>query len=152
MSFTVNDGVFNSSRVFACIRLIDSNDAPMLFAGANGTVDTMVMYREGQQDSLPLAPELQIRGTNIQTFFSCNYFTVCLFLLDVDGNAFSLAFIVFSPPLQLSFESVSVSNPGNVEFRITSDQINVGSSSDSIPTNQLENILRSIVYATNRTT
>lgn len=65
ISFVVNDGIFNSSVVPACIQLVDSNDIPQLFTGANDTVDTMVMYREGQQEPLYLAPELEIRGNII---------------------------------------------------------------------------------------
>ena len=41
---------------------MDVNDPPELFTGANSTVDTMVMYTEGQPLPLPLAPELEIRG------------------------------------------------------------------------------------------
>lgn len=58
----MNDGQFNSSQVLTCIRLVDVNDPPELFTGANSTVDTMVLYREGQSLPLLLAPELEIRG------------------------------------------------------------------------------------------
>lgn len=62
VSFVVNDGTFNSTQVLTCIRLVDRNDLPQLFAGANETVDTMVMYTEGQLVPLILAPQLEIRG------------------------------------------------------------------------------------------
>lgn len=62
VSFVVNDGIFNSSAAFACIRLIDVNDNPALFLGGEGVVDVMVMYSEGQVDSLILAPQLTIIG------------------------------------------------------------------------------------------
>lgn len=65
VSFIVNDGTFNSTRTLTCIRLVDSNDPPQLFSGANGTVDTMVMYREAQQAPLNLAPQLEITGNVI---------------------------------------------------------------------------------------
>jgi len=60
--FIVNEGAFNSTPVYTCLRLNETNDPPIIFTGPNRT-DTMVMYREGQLDPLPLAPELQIRGT-----------------------------------------------------------------------------------------
>lgn len=63
VSFVVNDGAFNSTPTFACIRLVDFNDLPELFTGPNSTVDTMVMYREGQTEPLLIAPQLDIRGT-----------------------------------------------------------------------------------------
>ena len=62
MSFIVNDGAFNSTPTFACIRLVDSNDLPQLFTGPNDTVETMVMYMEGQAEPLLIAPQLDIRG------------------------------------------------------------------------------------------
>ena len=63
ISFIVNDGSFNSTPTQACIRLVDANDLPELFTGSNSTVDTMVMYTEGQLQPLVLAPQLEIRGT-----------------------------------------------------------------------------------------
>ena len=60
--FLVNDGAFNSTPVPACIQLVDSNDQPVLTLGRNGSVDTMVMYMEGQSEVVLLAPELQITG------------------------------------------------------------------------------------------
>ncbi len=74
------------------------------------------------------------------------------FAIDVDGDAFSVTFVLFSPPLQFAFESVTVTNPGSAEIQIRSDQINIGSSSGMISSAELEAILGSIVYATNRTT
>ena len=65
ISFLVNDGMFNSSRAMTCVRLVNENDRPELFTGANDTVDTMVMYEEGQQEPLLLAPQLEIRGMYI---------------------------------------------------------------------------------------
>lgn len=62
VSFVVNDGAFNSTPAMTCIRLVDSNDLPELFTGPNGTVDTMVMYREGQTEPLLVASQLEIRG------------------------------------------------------------------------------------------
>ena len=67
VSFVVNDGIFNSTRVLACIRLIESNDLPALFTSLNDTVDSMVMYTEGQDDPLYLAPHLVIRGQRLKT-------------------------------------------------------------------------------------
>ena len=63
VSFILNDGAFNSTPAIACIRLVDSNDPPFLTLGSNGTVDVMVMYSEGQDEVLYLAPELEITGT-----------------------------------------------------------------------------------------
>ena len=55
VSFLISDGAFNSSTL-ACIQLVGVNDPPQLTLGPNGTVDTMVMYTEGQTQLLTLAP------------------------------------------------------------------------------------------------
>ena len=62
VKFVVNDGIFNSTPATACIQLEDVNDAPLLTLGANSSVDTMLMYTEGQPDPLILAPLLEISG------------------------------------------------------------------------------------------
>ena len=62
IQFTVNDGVFVSEPALACVELVQVNDAPVVTLGANGSVDTEVMYREGQTDGLMVAPQLTIRG------------------------------------------------------------------------------------------
>ncbi len=62
ITFIVNDGMFNSTPAITCVRLVDSNDLPMVYTGDNSTVDTMVMYTEGQEDPLYIAPQLEIRG------------------------------------------------------------------------------------------
>ena len=61
VSFNINDGAFNSSAR-TCIQLVDVNDPPQVTLGPNGTVDTMVMYTEGQLQPLRLAPDLSITG------------------------------------------------------------------------------------------
>ncbi len=84
IAFTVNDGLLNSSMVYACVRLIDVNDPPTVFTGANGTVDTMVMYMEGQVDPLPLAPQIQVNGktqNNHRMMNSCQNFFIFYFHL-----------------------------------------------------------------------
>ena len=65
MTFTVNDGAFNSTSVFACVQLANVNDAPTLTLGPNGTVDVLVMFTEGQTEPLFLAPDLEIEGTGL---------------------------------------------------------------------------------------
>ena len=60
--FTVNDGVFTSAPALACVQLFKVNDAPVLTLGPAGSVDTIVMYREGQAEGLVLAPQLDITG------------------------------------------------------------------------------------------
>ena len=62
-TFTVNDGKFTSSPVLACVQLFEVNDPPVLTLGAaEGSVDIMLMYNEGQTDELLLAEHLQIFG------------------------------------------------------------------------------------------
>ena len=67
ISFVVNDGMFNSTPTQTCVRLVDSPDTPQLFTGSNDTVDSMVMFTEGQMQPLPVAPQLEIRGTHIRS-------------------------------------------------------------------------------------
>ena len=62
IEFTVNDGVFTSEPVLACVELFGVNDAPMVTLGADGSVDTIVMYSEGQTEGLLLASQLTITG------------------------------------------------------------------------------------------
>jgi len=94
----------------------------------------------------------------LEVHFFLNRMLLLLILLlllcetDLDGSTFSLAFVLFSPPIQFSFESITISNPGSVDIRVSSEQINIVGSPNSISTSDMENILRSVVYATNRTT
>lgn len=62
VSFTVNDGLFNSTPAYACVQLIEQNDQPVLTLGPNGTVDVMLTYTEGQSEPLYLARDLNIEG------------------------------------------------------------------------------------------
>lgn len=64
VSFTVNDGRFNSTPVFACIELEGVPDAPILTLDRDGAMDATVNYTEGQEEPLLLVPDLQISGKN----------------------------------------------------------------------------------------
>ena len=61
ISFHVNDGIFNSTPVFAYVSLLEMNDAPVL--RLNGSVsDVDLMYTEGQSQPLLLATNATIIG------------------------------------------------------------------------------------------
>ena len=62
VEFTVNDGVFTSQPALACVQLFNINDAPVVTLGQDGSVDTLVMYREGQAGGLMISPQLTITG------------------------------------------------------------------------------------------
>ena len=62
VEFTVNDGQFTSDPILACVQLLEVNDAPVVTLGPNGTVDTILMYREGRSTGLVVAPQLEITG------------------------------------------------------------------------------------------
>ena len=61
ISFHVNDGIFNSTPVFAYVSLLEINDAPVL--RLNGSVsDVDLIYTEGQSQPLLLATNATITG------------------------------------------------------------------------------------------
>ena len=61
ISFHVNDGIFNSTPVFAYVSLLEMNDAPVL--RLNGSVsDVDLIYTEGQSQPLLLAINATITG------------------------------------------------------------------------------------------
>ena len=62
VTFVVNDGHFNSTPATAHINIIAINDPPLMTLGQNGSIDTIVVYNEGQTDPLLLAPLLVIHG------------------------------------------------------------------------------------------
>lgn len=62
VTFIVNDGYFNSTPATAHISIIAVNDPPLMTLGQNGSIDTVVVYNEGQLEPLMLAPLLVIYG------------------------------------------------------------------------------------------
>ena len=62
VAFIVNDGYFNSTPATAHISIIAVNDPPSMTLGQNGSIDTVVVYNEGQLEPLLLAPLLVIYG------------------------------------------------------------------------------------------
>ena len=62
IAFTINDGVFNSTPAVAYVGIRQVNDPPRVTLDANGTLDKMVVFSEGQTEPLILAPELAIQG------------------------------------------------------------------------------------------
>lgn len=65
--FSINDGMFTSEPALACVQLSPVNDPPVVTLGPDGSVDTTVMYTEGQTDTLEIAPQLSITGKNISS-------------------------------------------------------------------------------------
>lgn len=63
ISFIINDGLFNSTSVAAYVGIRQVNDPPVVSLDSNGTLDVMVVFSEGQEGPLTLAPQLIIRGT-----------------------------------------------------------------------------------------
>ena len=62
VTFIVNDGLFNSTPAVSFIDIESVNDAPVITLGQDSTVDVIVIYDEGQDESLVLAPLLEIQG------------------------------------------------------------------------------------------
>ena len=62
VTFVVNDGHFNSTPATAHINIVAVNDPPLMTLGQNGSIDTTVVYNEGQTEPLLLAPLLVIHG------------------------------------------------------------------------------------------
>ena len=62
VSFTVNDGLFDSAPALACVNVEAVNDPPVLTLGPDGVVDVMLNYTEDQLEPLILAPDLLITG------------------------------------------------------------------------------------------
>ena len=70
IAFIINDGVFNSTPAGAYVGIRQVNDPPRVSLDANGTLDKMVVYSEGQTDPLILAPGLTIQGVCVRVFDS----------------------------------------------------------------------------------
>ena len=69
VSFTVNDGVFNSTAAVTSIIIVAMNDPPIVML-EQSNANTLVTYLEGQKPLL-LAPQLNINGTlNTNSFVS----------------------------------------------------------------------------------
>lgn len=49
----------------AYVGIRQENDPPVVSLDSNGTLDVMVVFSEGQEDPLPLAPQLMIQGSII---------------------------------------------------------------------------------------
>ena len=82
ISFHVNDGLFNSTLVFAYVSLLEMNDPPILRLNGNVS-DIDLMYTEGQSQPLLLAINATITGmsTNSSVY--------------QDSTKFSFAYVVF---------------------------------------------------------
>ena len=61
ITFTVNDGLFNSTPVTAYVTILPVNDAPLVTLGEGGAVDVMITFME-DQSFLLVAPQLRIQG------------------------------------------------------------------------------------------
>ena len=61
ITFIVNDGLFNSTPVFAYVITLPVNDAPLVMLGEEGAVDVMITFME-DQSFLLVAPALRIQG------------------------------------------------------------------------------------------
>lgn len=74
MSFTVNDGLFDSDPALACVALEEVNDAPVLTLGPDGMFDVMANYTEGQPEPLILAPDLEITGQPLVNHWGAQWY------------------------------------------------------------------------------
>ena len=131
-----------------CIRLVDSNDLPQLFSGANSTVDTIVVYQEGQPEPLILAPELEIRGEPTKPCSKLNIPFSSLPPPDRDGASLSSAIILF-PGLSPVQETITITNPLDLTITSLPNQILI-SANPSASLSAFTQVLRSVTYSTSR--
>jgi Notch-like protein len=132
-TFTVNDGKFTSSPVLTCVQLFEVNDPPVLTLGAaEGSVDVMLMYNEGQTDGLLLAEHLQI--------------------IDEDSVYLSSALVVLQGAT--AEEMLEVTNHLDlIVIPISSSGIKglqISASNDETTIETFETVLRSITYTNTR--
>ena len=131
ISFTLNDGAFNSTPVFACLRLDNVNDPPTLSLGANDSIDVMLMYLEGQSEPLFLATELLISD------------------LDTPISS-ALVFLPPLPPGQSNEERLDILELQDFTVSRLPRQLVVTAPNLRAEVSVFQDVLRSTVYSTTR--
>ena len=145
VEFTVNDGVFTSEPAVACVQLLQVNDAPVITLGADGSVDSVVMYREGQPEGLAVSPHLTITGRYRAPY--CVLISQLFFHSDVDSLYLSSAVVAIEgATVEGERLEIMATHPDIRILQLSPTLLHISALNDQTNISTFESVLQTVTY------